>query len=74
MLLELARFESDEAARRNSDRPEQSKWREETSRFFTREAAFHDSQNVIVDVIGDPGSAGFVQVMDRNSDPGVSGN
>lgn len=44
---------------------------EETSRFFTREAAFHDSQNVIVDVIKDPDSAGFVQVIqDRNSDPG----
>lgn len=68
-FIALVRFESEEAGRRNSDRPEQGRWWEETSRIFAGDATFHDSQNVVVDVSGDPDSAGFVQVMQgRNSD------
>lgn len=66
----LARFESEEAARRNSDRPEQGQWWAETSRLFMEEPTFQDSSRVEVDVSGDPDSAGFVQVMQgRTSDP-----
>ena len=62
-FVALARFESAEAARRNSDRPEQGQWWAETSRLFASEVSFRDSSEVTVDVHGDPGQAGFVQVM-----------
>ena len=69
-FIALARFESEEAARRNSDRPEQDQWWTETSKLFTGEATFQDSNDVNVDVHGDPYKAGFVQVMQgRGSDP-----
>jgi hypothetical protein len=64
------RFESEEAARRNSDRPEQGQWWTETSKLFTGEVIFRDSSDVTADVAGDPDAAGFVQVMQgRSSDP-----
>src|SRR5579859_5309937 len=59
----LARFESEQAARRNSDRPEQGQWWTEISKLFTGEVTFRDSSDVTVDVHGDPDQAGFVQVM-----------
>jgi hypothetical protein len=66
----LARFESAEAAARNSDRPEQGRWWEETSRLFDGEVTFGDSEDVTVDLQGDPDQAGFVQVMQgRVTDP-----
>jgi hypothetical protein len=69
-FVALARFESEEAARRNSARPEQDQWWMETSKLFTGEVAFRDSSDVTVEVNGDPGEAGFVQVMQgRGSDP-----
>jgi hypothetical protein len=69
-FVALARFESEEAARRNSDRPEQGQWWMETSKLFTGEVIFRDSSDVTVDVTGDPDKAGFVQVMHgRGSDP-----
>jgi hypothetical protein len=69
-FIALARFESEEAARRNSDRPEQDRWWTETSKLFTGQATFQDSRDVVVDVNGDPDEAGFVQVMQgRGSDP-----
>lgn len=70
-FIAVVRFESEEAARRNSDRPEQGRWWEETSQLFAGEATFHDCRDVLVEVNGDPDAAGFVQVMQgRNSDPG----
>ncbi len=69
-FIALARFESEEAARRNSDRPEQDTWWAETSKLFTGEATFRDSRDVVVDVTGEPDDAGFVQVIQgRSSDP-----
>jgi hypothetical protein len=69
-FIALARFESEEAARRNSDRPEQDRWWAETSKLFTGEATFRDSNDVVVDVTGEPDEAGFVQVIQgRSSDP-----
>jgi hypothetical protein len=69
-FIALARFESEEAARRNSDRPEQDQWWSETAKLFTGEATFRDSSDVTVDLIGEPDDAGFVQVIQgRGSDP-----
>jgi hypothetical protein len=69
-LIALARFESEAAARRNSDRPEQDAWWAETSKLLSGEATFQDSSNVFVHVTGEPDQAGFVQVMQgRSSDP-----
>jgi len=69
-LIALARFESAEAARQNSDRPEQTAWWEQTAALFTGEPVFRDSTSVQVDTPGDPSQAGFVQVMQgRSSDP-----
>ena len=66
-LIALARFESAEAARRNSDRPEQTAWWEQTAALFTGEPVFHNSTSVEVDTPGDPSRAGFVQVMEHIS-------
>jgi len=62
-FVALARFESEQAAGRNSDRPEQGQWWAETAKLFTGEVTFRDSNNVTVDMHGDPDQAGFVQVM-----------
>jgi hypothetical protein len=62
-LIALARFESEAAARRNSERPEQDQWWSETSKMFTGDVSFYDSDDVEVDIVGDPDAAGFVQVM-----------
>ena len=69
-FVAAARFESEEAARRNSDRPEQDRWWSETSRLFDGEPTFQDSSEVAVDTNGDPATATFVQAMQgRTSDP-----
>jgi hypothetical protein len=62
-VIAVARFESAEAADRNSRRPEQGRWWAETSRLFDGEVSFRDSEDVTVDLQGDPDQAGFVQVM-----------
>jgi hypothetical protein len=59
----LARFESAEAARANSDRTEQSQWWEETEKCFTGDVTFSDSDDVDVLMAGGSNEAGFVQVM-----------
>jgi hypothetical protein len=69
-VIALVRFESEEAAQRNSDRPEQGAWWEGMAALFTDEPVFHNSTSVEVDTPGDPSQAGFVQVMQgRTSDP-----
>ena len=62
-FVAVARFESAEAAERNGQRPEQGQWWEETSRLFDGEVSFRDSEDITVDLQGDPDQAGFVQVM-----------
>jgi hypothetical protein len=62
-FIAVARFDSAEAAARNGQRPEQGRWWEETSRLFDGEVMFRDSEDVVVDLQGDPDRAGFVQVM-----------
>jgi len=61
--IALARFESEEAARRNSDRPEQGEWWTKMASFYEGEPEFQDCTVVDVDTYGDPDQAGFVQVM-----------
>jgi hypothetical protein len=61
--LAVARFESAEAADRNSRRPEQGAWWEATKRVFDGDVTFRDSEDVTVEMPGDPDRAGFVQVM-----------
>jgi hypothetical protein len=69
-FIALARFESEPAARRNSDRPEQDRWWAETAELLTGEATFRDSSDVTLDLTGNPDDAGFVQVIQgRGSDP-----
>ena len=61
--ITVARFDSEDKARADSDLPEQGAWWEETSKAFDGEATFHDCPEV--DEIGDGPSAdaGFVQVI-----------
>ena len=68
-LVAVARFESEEAAQQNSDRPEQGAWWDEMAKNFTGEPVFQNSTNATADIYGDPSQAGFVQVMQgRTSD------
>lgn len=70
-FITLVRFESEDAARRNSDRVEQGEWWSVTSKLFTDEPVFYNSTEVDVDLQGDPDQSGFVQVIHgRTSDPG----
>jgi hypothetical protein len=61
-FIALARFESEEAARANSDSAQQTAWWQETSQ-FVEDPMFHDC--TLVDVMNEGGSddAGFVQVI-----------
>jgi hypothetical protein len=68
-LVAVARFESEEAAQRNSDRPEQGAWWDEMAKNFTDEPVFQNSTNATADTYGDPSQSTFVQVMQgRTSD------
>ena len=70
MFVMLARFESAEAARRNSDRPEQHQWWMETAKLFAGDVTFHDSPDVLTFLEGGSDRAGFVQVIQgRSRDP-----
>jgi hypothetical protein len=62
-FVALARFESQDAARRNGDRPEQDRWWTETAKLFTGEVTFHDCQEVVTFGRGGSDDAEFVQVM-----------
>lgn len=69
-FIAVARFESAEAAGGNAERPEQTRWWEETQRLLAGDVTFRDSEDVTVDLQGDPDQAGFVQVMQgRVTDP-----
>ncbi len=61
-FIVIARFESAEAAKTNSDRPEQSAWWEETSQYIA-DPLFHDCTEVDLTEGGGSDDAGFVQVI-----------
>jgi hypothetical protein len=68
--IAVVRFESEEAARRNSQRPEQDQWWRETEKLYDGEVTFRDSTDVTLDLQGDPDQAGFVQIIQgRVTDP-----
>ena len=60
----IARFESRDAAQRNSDRPEQGAWWAETEKCFDGPVRFHDTDDVQLMSHGELDSAHFVQVME----------
>lgn len=62
-FIGVARFESAEAARRNSGRALQGEWWSGLEKLFTQGAVFHDCGEVDVVRGGGSDAAGFVQVM-----------
>jgi hypothetical protein len=69
-FIAMTRFESEDAAWRNEHRPEQGQWWQETSKLFSGDVTVRDSNDVTVDVHGDPNNAGFLQVLEgRGTDP-----
>jgi len=65
-FLGLARFESEELAQRNSDRPEQGAWWDRVSRSLS-DVSFKNSTYVLPDLVGNPDEARFVQIMQGSS-------
>ena len=69
--IAVVRFESEQAARANSERPEQSEWWSQASRHFTGEVTFHDCPDAFTLLDGGSDQAGFVQVIQgRATDAG----
>jgi len=66
-FVALARFESAEAARRNSQRPEQSTWWADTATCFSGDVSFVDCAAVRTWLDGGSDDAGFVQIMEGHS-------
>lgn len=62
-LVIVARFESEDVARRNSDRPEQSAWWAELEQALAGPAVFAGSSTVDLSMGGGSDDAGFVQVF-----------
>ena len=67
-VVAFARFESPDAARANSDRPEQGEWWSETQGCFDGEVSFSDAEDVDQFLAGGSDDAGFVQVMKGGAD------
>jgi len=59
----VVRFETREAARANSARPEQSRWWEGVEPLFDGPVEFHDCDDVLLMLAGGSDEAGFVQVI-----------
>jgi hypothetical protein len=66
-FLALARFESEQAARHNSQRPEQGTWWAETAKCFEGDVTFLDCPEVMQWLDGGSDDAAFVQVMEGHS-------
>ena len=64
----MVRFESEEAARANSDRPEQGEWWAATSSNFDGDVTFTNCPEVDTFGAGGSDDAGFVQVMKGRGD------
>jgi len=67
MFVSTVRFESQEAARRNSDRPEQGAWWAEAEKCFDGPVTFMDCPQVELGMQGGSDRAGFVQVMEGHT-------
>jgi len=66
-FIAVVRFESEELARRNSDRPEQGAWWNEAAKHLA-EVAFHNSTRVRICNEGGSDEAGFVQVLQARTE------
>jgi hypothetical protein len=64
----IARFESEEAAKANSARPEQGAWWNEMEKYFEGDVTFHDCREVDTFRSGGSDDATFVQVMQGKAD------
>lgn len=62
-FIGVIRFESKEAAARNSARPEQGAWWALTEKYFDGPVTFHDCDEVTTFLDGGSDDAGFVQVI-----------
>ena len=62
-LVAAVRFESEDAARRNNERPEQTEWWREMERHFEGEPTFHNCSDVTLLLGAETDDAGFVQVI-----------
>lgn len=67
-FVALVRFESEEAARANSERPEQDAFAQEMSGHFEGDVTFVDCREVDLFLGGGSDEAGFVQVMQGRAD------
>ena len=68
-VIVVARFESEEAARRNSARDEQGTWWAETEKYLDG-ATFQESVEITTMLGGGSDDAGFIQIMrGRGTDP-----
>ena len=66
----VVRFESKEAAMRNSARPEQGEWWQKMQECFEGDVTFHDCDDATIWMQGGSDDAGFVQVIQgRVTDP-----
>jgi hypothetical protein len=69
-FIGVVRFESKEAAMRNSARPEQGEWWQRMQECFEGDVTFHDCDDASLWLEGGSDDAGFVQVIQgRVSDP-----
>lgn len=66
-FISVVRFESEEAARRNSDRPEQDAWWSRASQHLAN-VVFNNSARVYTYKEGGSDDAGFVQVIQGHSE------
>lgn len=66
-FIALVRFESEEAARRNSERPEQGEWWAETERCFEGPVTFMDCADATEWLGGGSDDAGFVQILEGHT-------
>jgi hypothetical protein len=67
-FVAVARFESAEAAQRNSDRPEQGAWWAETEKCFNGPVTFMDCTDTFTWLKGGSDDAKFVQIIEGRSD------
>nr|WP_240977639.1 hypothetical protein [Knoellia sp. DB2414S] len=69
-FMGVVRFESREAAARNSAKPEQGEWWSRMEQCFDGPATFHDCDDAMMFLDGGSDDAGFVQVIQgRVADP-----
>jgi hypothetical protein len=66
--IALVRFDSEDAARANADRPEQGAWWAEMEKLYVEPPTFEQSTDVESKLGGGSDEAGFVQVMRGTAD------